>query len=108
MTYQPERRSPHRLEIELGEGSFWVKLICPEGGCDPGTQCAYCGADITDPESDRCYDCKGMQPDECVLRGWVDNVGAELVQGKITLPVVDVEWGSHPDEGPLLHVGEPS
>jgi hypothetical protein len=99
--HQSEGTEGHRLKLTFDDG-ICVELIHPESGCKPPTQCVFCAADLADPESKRCYDCKGIDPDkeECWLTAWVDEQGDELIRGSVTLPVA-VSWET---DYPLFHL----
>lgn len=87
----------HRVTLEFDGGSSWLKLICPDdGSCKPATQCALCAADLTDPDSKRCYDCEGMESDRCWLQTWFDDAPEEYFHGKIEFPVTAVWDCDHP------------
>lgn len=73
----------HRVEIDFDHGSPSVKLIHPEQGC---------------PEEE--------EGEACFLVGWLENEGAELLRGKLTLPV---RWSTDTDgDYPLFHVEPPA
>lgn len=81
----------HRLVLTFDDG-LSAELIHPEGGCVGSHQCGHCAADLTDPESERCYDCKGDGPHECWVKGWFDNCSPdELLHGSVTVDI-DAEW----------------
>lgn len=104
---QSEGTEGHSLKLSF-DGGIRTELVHPESGCKPPTVCVHCAADLTDPESKRCYDCKGIDPatEECWLMAWVDEQGDELVRGSVTLPIA-VTWET---DYPLLHlpVSEPT
>ena len=78
----------HRVVLEFDDGVYVKKLIHPEGGCVGADQCGHCAADLTDPDSTRCYDCKGEGPHECWVQGWFDNASAEeLLHGRIEVEI---------------------
>jgi hypothetical protein len=87
----------HRVKLKFDDGVS-AKLIHPDdGSCKPSTQCGRCAADLKDPESTRCYDCKNMAVDDCWLTGWFDNCGIdELLTGSVELPVAATWEGDHP------------
>lgn len=81
----------HRVVLTFDDGVS-AKLICPESGCVPGLTCGLCGRDLQDPESTPCYDCSDGFKDECWVKTWFDNVGAdELLKGS-TEVTIDAEW----------------
>jgi hypothetical protein len=91
----------HRVEIAFDDGVS-AKLICPESGCTPAQKCGQCGRDLRPRDEaeqreegiEPCYDCKDAASwrDECWIKTWFDNVGAdELLAGKITVEI-DAEW----------------
>lgn len=88
---ETETKALHRVEVgfEAGYG-MRLKLIHPEGSCEPATACAECGQRITDPAREPCPDCPTEVKDgECWLQGWVDNLTAdELLAGEVEFPVV--------------------
>ncbi len=98
----------HRVEIRFDDG-IYAKLIHPEGGCKEATQCINCDADLTlpaDAEHERCHDCEGINPGECWLEGWFDNLTPEeLFHGQITVPV-NAEWGEH--DAPVFTLIDPA
>lgn len=95
----------HRVSLDFGGGILHFELICPEdGSCKPATQCGHCAADLTDPESKRCYDCQDIRPGECWLQSWFDDAPDELMHGKIEFPVT-AEWDC---DHPIIHIEEPA
>jgi hypothetical protein len=69
----------HRVEIEFYDCIPIVRLIHPEHGCP-----------------------KGEEGEDCWLTDWVENEGAELLRGKVTLPI---RWEQEPDrDHPLFHL----
>jgi hypothetical protein len=75
---------PHKVTLVLGRGGAYVKLICPEGGCEPASACSECGRSFDDAEAkdvgqpERCGLCPSYT-DECWVKTWFDNRdGAEL------------------------------
>lgn len=96
----PEPRSDsliegHRIEI-LIEDDYppRVRLICPGigKGCLPAAYCENCGWCEDDPDSPERGACCPPQ-DECWAKPWVDDMGAELLCGKVMFTVpVEVEW----------------
>lgn len=90
----------HGIVVEFDGGTTRTRLIHPETGCNPATKCAVCAADLTDPDSRRCYDCPAGPNEECWLQGWVDEYGTELLQGVIEFPV-NVKWDC---DAPIIHV----
>lgn len=94
------------LRLMTFDGGSWrLKLICPESGCQPATQCASCAADLTDPDSKRCYDCKGAKPDQssCWIQDWFYDCPEEYVQGSVEFPI-DVEWDC---DSPIFRIARP-
>jgi histidine triad (HIT) family protein len=98
----------HRVVLSFdGGGSPRLKLLHPESGCAPATQCALCGR-MEGSESAPCYDCKGGFDPSCWLTDWFDNLSAdELLHGSVTVAVT-AEWDQdHPKiiiESPELDV----
>jgi hypothetical protein len=90
----------HRVVLNF-EGGIFAQLICPGDGRCLVKQCPACKADLTKAGSKRCDACEEINPDECWLQSWFDNVDAEeLLAGKIEFPV-RAEWdGDHP----LVHI----
>lgn len=87
----------HRVKLEFHSGGFFATLICPESGCDSG-ECAFCGADMSDPSSKRCRDCEETNPGECWLKSWFDNNDpCDLLHGEVELPITASWDGDHPD-----------
>lgn len=85
-------QEPHRVRVVFEDGCTHVRLIHPETGeCNPSEVCASCHADLRDPNSKRCYDCPAGPGEECWLQGWIDEYGAEVLQGTVEFPV-DTEW----------------
>ena len=81
----------HRCIIEFEDGVYAAKLQHPEK-CQGYVQCGQCGADLTDPESTRCYDCKDEKPGECWVQGWFDNLSVdELFHGMIEV-AFEPDW----------------
>ena len=80
----------HRVELEFEAGyGATLKLIHPEGACEPATACAECGQKITDPARQPCPDCPDEVDDECWLTGWVEQYTAdEVLAGSVEFPVV--------------------
>lgn len=77
----------HRVVLTFDDG-VTGKLICPESGCVPGEQCGFCGHTYGDPEGEPCYDCKGVEPSECWVKSWFDNLHVtELLHGEITVEI---------------------
>jgi len=87
----PRKSNSHRIVIEFDDGCYTKRLIHPEGGCTPATQCGNCGHDTADTETTGCYDCKDGFGTECWVQGWFDNEGADLLRGEIEVEV-DPEW----------------
>lgn len=95
----------HRVVLDF-DGGLFAGLICSEGTCET-IECPTCGADLTDPSSDRCAYCEETNPGECHLQSWFEAVDAEeLLHGEIEFPV-SVEWI---DGAPLVQIvgGSPS
>lgn len=92
------RRVGHRLRVEFDGGLPMVSLICPEDQeCERAAFCINCGQYYADGKC-AC----GVQPEGCVLYDWVNEIGAELLQGALTVPI-EVEWLGAED-GPILHL----
>lgn len=90
---------PHKVTLVLERESVFVKLICPNGGCETGSRCASCGRAIDDLETERCYDCPEPGTRECWIKSWFDNFrGEEMLEGPEcdltgrTLPVPIKTW----------------
>lgn len=85
-TYE-EAVDHHRVELDFDDGVS-MRLVHPASGCVGATQCARCARPLDDEEIEPCYDCENMDPGECWLQGWADNLTAEeLLHGKATLPI---------------------
>ena len=94
----------HRVRVHFDRGYVGYRLICPEGGgCNPATVCASCAADLTDPESKRCYDCPQGPDDRCWLQTWFDDAPEEYIDGEIEFPIT-AEWDS---DHPVLTATQP-
>lgn len=107
-TPQPEsggvEEAGHRVTMEFDGGGPYMTLHHPEGGCKAPLTCGLCAADLTDPDTKRCYDCEGMESEGCWLQGWFDNLGAdELLHGKVTVPF-DAEWDQ---DHPIITIRQP-
>jgi hypothetical protein len=88
-TYEPVEEGGgegHRIEIEFDGFSPSVKLIHPDSGCPAPTD----------------YSVRSPQGGGCWLTDWLENEGAELLRGKLMLPV-RVEEAPDRDH-PLFHV----
>lgn len=92
----------HRVEIDIDAGNLNAKLICPANGqgCKPAGYCEDCGRGMTDdePQPERCENCP--DPNRCNAAEWFDAIGAELLNGTITLPV-SIAWEQ---DGPLVEI----
>jgi hypothetical protein len=104
----------HRVVIEFDGGAMTCELICPESGCEPAQNCSECGRDLRPPALaeqraegiEPCYDCEDAErwADECWIKTWFDNVGAdELLHGKVTVEI-DTEWDI---DHMVAHIVEP-
>jgi hypothetical protein len=75
------------LEFEAGYGPT-LKLIHPDGACEPATACSECGRKLTDPATPPCEVCPEPSG-ECWLADWVDNLTAEeMLAGPVEFAVV--------------------
>ena len=87
----------HRVVVEFDQGTYFNKLIHPEGGCSTADRCGQCGRpfDCDDEEWKPCYDCPSdpkAASEECWVQGWFDNLdGADLLHGSVEL-VVEPIW----------------
>lgn len=81
--------SRHRVKITFEDGTF-LRLICPESGCEPPNICPECGSDVRDSEKSTrewCDQCEIAVEGECWIKGWFDNCTAEeLLGGTIEVP----------------------
>jgi hypothetical protein len=98
----------HRVVVEFDGGAYAVRLIHPEGGCQPTTTCGECYADLsTTPDSQRCDYCPGWEPDGCWVQGWYDSDGIELLNGRIEV-VVAPTWDGEVCRLPVVGVVIPT
>lgn len=87
----------HRVVVEFDQGTYFKKLIHPEGRCATADRCGQCGLSFTDrePEDKPCYDCPEnpkAASEECWVQGWFDNLdGCDLLHGSVEL-VVEPIW----------------
>jgi hypothetical protein len=91
-----DSKSTHRVVLTFDNGLV-AKLICPPGDSCVGSKvCVMCGREVRDPESTPCYDCRDMNPDECWVKTWFDNVSPEeLLHGTVEVEI-DATWdGDH-------------
>jgi hypothetical protein len=61
----------HRVVLNFDDG-LRLKLICPETGCRPATQCGECYRHVDDEEREPCGACPGSRGHRVL--------GAELVR----------------------------
>jgi hypothetical protein len=82
---------PHRVTLVLERGyvgvHVGVRLVCPEGGCQPVAACRECGRPVDDREAEdagqpgRCEWCP-TGDEECWIKSWFDNLsGEEMYDG---------------------------
>jgi hypothetical protein len=86
--------SGHRVVLTFDDG-LYLKLICPETGCEPASTCGECHRHVDDEERSPCAACP-RQGDGCWVKGWFDNCTYdELLHGEITA-AIEAEWdGDH-------------
>lgn len=96
---------PHKVTLVLGRDSVYVKLICPEDGCEPAAFCGECGRPFDNAEAkemgqpDRCDLCP-TETGECWVKSWFDNCDGAGLYGDVeldlagrTLPLpIHCEW----------------
>lgn len=92
-------RGMHRIVLEFEDGSFYVRLRCPESGCAPASSCGSCGRPFDDTEIARCDDCPDTPPEGCWVQSWDDDLG-EFIRGEIEVPV-NVTWDG---DAPLIEL----
>ena len=81
----------HHAQLVVGEGTAYLKVGChypPEDTTRPCYPQPFEGMDPIDPS-------------ECVLQGWVDEYGAELLQNEVTINGF-VTWKVFDADGPRL------
>ncbi|HSC20276.1 MAG TPA: hypothetical protein VLC07_00945 [Solirubrobacterales bacterium] len=81
----------HSVRLDFSDGVLTGRLIHPESGCQPATNCPECEADTSDPNSERCPMCEGEVPleGECWIEGWFDQYTInEVLDGEVDLPVI--------------------
>jgi hypothetical protein len=81
----------HRVVLNFDDG-LRLKLICPETGCRPATQCGECYRHVDDEEREPCGACPGPEDTGCWVLSWFENCTYdELLHGEVTVEI-DTEW----------------